>query len=154
MVGRTCSPTCRPPPTRRSGRRWGDPDGGPTQLSIRAAALLSMDSCPTQHPDHALQVPLRQPWRRGEAGDPAPLPVRPPPSPRVGTQSHGCEPLARRVLLKGGVWPAGQGVLVRCLVPQPPVQPPCPQTQCPYAEHSRLLITQPPTDHAVQSGST
>ena len=109
LVVRTRSPTpwCLPVPTDwESGRRWGDPDRGPTRLSIMAPALLFVSS--PQNPD-----PRNTPTEScghhsgslgaggGEAGNLAPLPVRLPTPPQgVGTQSHGCEPLTRQVLPK------------------------------------------------------
>ena len=50
----------------------------------------------------------------------------------LGTQSHRCGPLARQVLLKGDVWPAGHGGLVCSLIPHPAVQPSL--LRCQYAE--------------------
>ena len=81
---------------------------------------LSSFSVPHGHLTHAtpwqsvLRVPLKPQWRRGKAGTP---------SQEVGTQTHRCLPLAHQVLLKGGVWPAGHGVVVRRPIPNPRTSP-------------------------------
>ena len=115
-LGRPCNggdPDRRPNPAQHYGA------GSPLRLFLKV-------SRPTPHACHASTHSGFHPSLRegGEAGQLAPLPVRPPPPLPLGAgaQSHGCGPLADQVLPKGGIWSASQWGLVRSLILHPDVQ--------------------------------